>query len=86
MSAAAREKNKTKQKTIWYSCTGKETPVATDRMKSGALWSATNNAEQFIVHTQPLPQWFETNCCQRSERLMESSGRLREKHQQVYCP
>lgn len=31
-----------------------KTPVASDTMTPGVLWSATNKAERFIVHT-PFP-------------------------------
>lgn len=52
-------KEKTKQNKknqIWHFSTRHfETPAATDGTKWGALWSATNNAERFIVELCPHP-------------------------------
>lgn len=57
------------------------TPAATHRMKSGVLWSATNNAERYIVHAQPSQQWFQSH--KRSLKLMGGCDRLRKKHHRV---
>lgn len=47
---------KKKKKKIWYFSTRRfETPAAIDRVKSGVLWSAANNAERFIVKLRPHP-------------------------------
>lgn len=56
-SAAARKrKTNNQKKKIWYfSPLHFERPVATDTMTSGVLWSATNNAERFIVKHRPHP-------------------------------
>lgn len=57
------------------------TPAATHRIKSGVLWSATNNAERFMVHAQLSPQWFQSH--KRSLKLIGSCDRPKKKHHRV---
>lgn len=61
-----------------------KTPVASDTMTPGVLWSATNKAEQFIVHT-PFPTVV-FKAFSALKRLMGSPDRVSERHCQVYCP
>lgn len=77
---------------MWYFSTKHfETPVATDTMKSGVLWSEAHNTQQLIVEHCQHPNLFsiphtESSCLKRSQRLMGGFDRLRKKLRQVYCP
>lgn len=76
---------KTKKKIQYISTRHFNTPGATERMKSGAFWSVTNNAKRVNCWASSTPN-LSQNCLQQSQRLMVSSDRLRERLRQVYCP
>lgn len=87
-SAAARGKNKTKQKNkSGISVHDISRPVATDTTTSGVLCSVTDIAEQFIAKLCPHPTFPRVVSKQLPSKAHTKLWQTeREKHRQVYCP